>query len=196
MPSRLLIFLLACLPATAAARGAGRPRVTRPIVTHLAAPAARPAATAPAPAAQAASFVPPQNSPAQSNWSPAGPSGPAALPRQSPRFQPPAWSRQSRGIRRVADENPQPPPPYTYMPGALIRSEGLGYRAEATNDARMRFVEAGDRITQNPNESLSLGGIVPFIGPPDSPPGSGSASGRNAITPHDSPGRSVYQPSN
>jgi hypothetical protein len=82
------------------------------------------------------------------------------------------------------------PPPYLYTPGALIRTEGLGYDAVPTNDARWQTTAPGYAIAQDPNQSTLLN---PFPGirvgpadklPPPNPWGSGRASGRNAITPN------------
>ena len=85
-----------------------------------------------------------------------------------------------------ADEQP---PPYANKPGALIRTEGLGYTTRPTNDVRLHAVEAGDKIVQEPDQAISLGGRGVHYGPPDKlPPPSlgtgGAASGRNAITPN------------
>ena len=78
-------------------------------------------------------------------------------------------------------------PPYLYTPGALIRTEGLGYKATPTNDAHWQNNDLGYAIVQDPSQTVTLD---PFPGvhkgPADKLPpanaGSGKASGANAIT--------------
>ena len=90
------------------------------------------------------------------------------------------------------------PPPYTYTPGALIRSEGLGYAAAPANDARWQTTAPGYAIVQDLNQSVLLN---PFPGirvgpadklPPPTPGRLGSASGRNAITANNVPLPEAY----
>ncbi|MCX5796744.1 MAG: hypothetical protein NTY77_14715 [Elusimicrobia bacterium] len=99
--------------------------------------------------------------------------------------------RGSFGARRADD--PQPPaeapayiPPYDYTPGALIRTEGLGYKATPTNDARWANNDPGYAIVQDPQQTVTLN---PFpgihVGRADRLPSAGGASGRNAITPNE-----------
>ncbi|MBI5239697.1 MAG: hypothetical protein HY926_04435 [Elusimicrobia bacterium] len=87
-------------------------------------------------------------------------------------------------------EQTESPPPYLYTPGALIRTEGLGYTAAPANDSRWQTTAPGYAIVQDPNQSFLL---TPFPGihvgpadklPPPTPGRLGSASGRNAITPN------------
>ena len=102
--------------------------------------------------------------------------------------------KRSFGARRADD--PQPPaqtpvyiPPYDYTPGALIRTEGLGYTATPTNDAHWANNDPGYAIVQDPNQALLLN---PFVGvhvgpkdrlPPPSP-GTGSGALRGSLPMH------------
>ena len=67
--------------------------------------------------------------------------------------------------------------------GALLRSEGLGFKYEAADPARQFAVEGGDHISADENRVIALGGRGVFTGPRDTPPGANTtASGSNAIT--------------
>jgi len=101
--------------------------------------------------------------------------------------------QRSFGMRRADDPQPPAPapvyiPPYDYTPGALIRTEGLGYKTTPTNDAHWANNDLGYAIVIDPDKMLLLD---PFPGahigpadkrPPPNPGVGGSASGRNAIT--------------
>jgi len=76
------------------------------------------------------------------------------------------------------------------IPGALIRTEGLGFLYAPGDSGRFHAVEAGDRIAYQENLGHPLGGTGAFIGPPDTLPSAtphGNASGVTAITPNDAP---------
>ena len=67
--------------------------------------------------------------------------------------------------------------------GALLRSEGLGFKYEQPSSGERQFaVEAGDHIQADENRVLAFGGRGVFTGRRDTPPGGGAASGGNAIT--------------
>jgi len=115
----------------------------------------------------------------------------------SERFKRDLWGGKAAAARTMADDPPTPAPPapqepapYYYTPGALIRSEGLGYTTKATDDARTHVVEAGYKIgleedkalTLNPHRGAHYG--PPDKLPPPNPGMGGDASGRNAITPN------------
>jgi len=94
------------------------------------------------------------------------------------------------GARRADAPQTESPPPYLYTPGALIRTEGLGYTATPTNDTHWQTTAPGYAIVQDPAQSVLLD---PFpgihVGPADrmttsAASAGGRASGRNAITPN------------
>jgi hypothetical protein len=177
---------------------AAAPRVYRSSVSQASAPAAsnpartarlstasqaaRPQAIQPARAGGMGSFNGTDRARSARNW--------------SSRFDRLSFQRRGSFTARRADapagESSQTdsPPPYLYTPGALIRTEGLGYDAVPANDARWQTTAPGYAIVQDPNQSILLN---PFPGirvgpadklPPPNPWGSGRASGRNAITPN------------
>lgn len=81
------------------------------------------------------------------------------------------------------------PPPYgTFgtVPGALIRSEGLGFLYAPTGEeGRFHSVDGGDHIAMDENRAVRTSGTGTFIGARDTPPGTNPrASGGNSITPN------------
>ncbi|MDD5630069.1 MAG: hypothetical protein PHU21_13455 [Elusimicrobia bacterium] len=181
-------------------RFSSAPHATRPIVSHIA-PAPRAAVATVAPTPRGSAVTPVSVNPAA--VTPAGVTAVGVNSRFAPQRGRSGWSQggfdnlglkrtRAFGVRR-ADE-PQTPapapaenPPYNYTPGALIRTEGLGYKATPTDDARWQNNDPGYAITQDPGNTVVLNPFAGIhVGPPDRQPAAnaGGASGRNAITPN------------
>lgn len=209
--SGLLVVAIFALPAAALAQEnrIGRPSaksrpVTRSVsVTHKPAPAAQPGRGAPVATTHVPARMANQDGPQSAAHNAlAQPRVPApgaqfagnAAPATGWHSRKLSGERIKRPLRR--DDGPAPPAPpddeqpapYARKPGALIRTEGLGYTIKAADDARLHVIEAGDKIVQEPDKAANLGATGAHIGPPDKlpppTPRTGSASGRNAITPN------------
>lgn len=178
---------LASEPVRPRRTGAARVQPRRP--SHVSAPTRRDGATRAQPGQPSSVGAPTRRDGATLRYSPSShwaarsfaPSGSMAT----------SSRRSSRPLRRAGEEQPPsgetaPTPVF----GALLRTEGLGFRlSDPTSPPRMHAVDAGERIALQDNKAVLLTNSPgAFTGPKDKLPapnpvaGGGQASGRNAIT--------------
>lgn len=178
--TRMLLALVALSLTTSSAWADGRRVFGRVVNKRPAAEA--PAAPAPAPAAAPASgALAPAPAAQQSGVR-------AAAPTANRGIAPSRGIVGRGGMRRDDDGSSDAPRPWA-TPGAFLRTEGLGFRAEpGTPAGTTHEIQAGSRITYEEQKGLATTNHKgAFQGPRDTPPNpngwaSGQASGRNGIT--------------
>ena len=197
--SALILSLPAALPAQDLRRAAAPRSAARNVsVRHIAAPAQQAQAAAAAPDAAPAGVSTPRDIDAPQAFGAAqvsagmpGAGGLRGFQGRSGHGWSGRFHRALSGPRKVGtrtqrsdDPQPQQPAPYADKPGALIRTEGLGYTTQPAAAPRENVVDAGKEITIDLGKSILLNphpGI--HQGAADKTTKS-AASGRNAITPN------------
>lgn len=103
------------------------------------------------------------------------------------------WMFSREGMERVdptsgsgsGQTQQLPPGSFGTVPGALLRSEGVGFLYAPGDSGRFTSVEAGNRIAVQDNLAAPTSGRGVYTMPPDKLPGAnGQASGVTAITPN------------